>query len=81
VVQDRPISSEEHRRLLERFANWHVLRRLRQTAAKEPVTSYRANNARRVLRVAEVLLVDLAGHGRCLNEWASDQRDSASRIA
>lgn len=62
------ISNPEHRRLLERFATWHVLRRLRLSAREQPINSYRANNARRLLRVSALFLDDLAEHGRRLDE-------------
>lgn len=69
------INDPAHRKLLERFATWHVLRRLRQTAREQPINSYRANNARRLLRVAVLFLDDLAAHGRRLDECTQTDID------
>lgn len=69
------INDPAHRRLLERFATWHVLRRLRQTAREQPINSYRANNARRLLRLAALFLDDLAAHRRRLDECTQTDID------
>lgn len=69
------ISDPGRRRLLERLATWHVLRRLRQAAREQPINSYRANNARRLLRLAALFLDDLAAHGRRLDQCTQTDID------
>jgi hypothetical protein len=53
-----------HRKLLNRFANWRVQRRLRLDAEDTPLSSYRINSARFSLRMAHSFLAELAAHGR-----------------
>lgn len=62
-----------HRRLLTRFATWHVSRRLREN---QPVTSYRKNNARTMLRDAERFLAYLADRGRRIDECTQNDLDT-----
>ncbi|MCP2256171.1 Site-specific recombinase XerD [Prauserella aidingensis] len=62
-----------HRRLLTRFATWHVSRRLREN---QPVTSYRQNNARTMLRDAERFLAYLADRGRRIDECTQNDLDT-----
>lgn len=62
------IEDTEHRRILQRFATWHILRQLRLIAAREPVGSYRANIARARLRAPAEFLRLLAGHDRTLRQ-------------
>lgn len=60
------ISDVEHRKTLERFATWEVLRNLRMTAAQKPIGNYRNQVSRDQLRQAAAFLADLASHGRSL---------------
>lgn len=53
------ITDPEHRKVLHQYATWQVLRRLRATAADGPIGHYRAQNARRGLRVAAGFLEHL----------------------
>lgn len=62
------VADLEQRKTLHRFATWHVLRRLRATAAKEPIGHYRNQLARAGLRQAAVFLTDLADNGRELGQ-------------
>ena len=68
---------DEHRKQLERYATWRVLRRLRHTAATTPIGHYRNQNARQQLRVAAEFLDYLAAsntrladcHQATLDRW------------
>lgn len=62
------ICDPEHRKLLHRFATWHVLRHLRTITNTEPIGHYRNQNARVQLRRAAAFLSWLADHGRGLHE-------------
>ncbi|WP_284740255.1 hypothetical protein [Amycolatopsis sp. RTGN1] len=62
------IEDPQHRSMLERFATWHVLRQLRNTAARQPINPGRANLARHVLRTSAQFLVHLAEHNRPLED-------------
>jgi len=62
------VQDPDHRKILSRFATWHVLRQLRATAATQPIGYYRNQSARTNLRQAMLFLTDLAGHGRELGE-------------
>jgi len=54
------ITERQRRKVLHQYATWHVLRRLRATAAEGPIGHYRAQNARRGLRVAAAFLEHVA---------------------
>ncbi len=60
------IDDDEHRRLLTRYATWHVLRHLRATARGEPIGHYRHQSARYRLRQSAGFLVSLDGQGLSL---------------
>ncbi|WP_132117116.1 GNAT family N-acetyltransferase [Actinocrispum wychmicini] len=60
------IDDPDHRKILNRHAAWHVLRKLRRVAADGPIGGYRNNNARQQLKMAAVFLTDLADRGRDL---------------
>jgi integrase len=57
------IEETEQRRLLERFATWHLLRRLRAVAADGPIGYARQQNAQKTLKIAAEFLAHLAGRG------------------
>jgi hypothetical protein len=57
------IADTGRRRLLERFATWHLLRRLRQIAADGPIGYGRQQNAQKALTIAAGFLTYLADHG------------------
>jgi hypothetical protein len=67
------IEDPQHRRLLERFATWHVLRKLRTISTRQPINSGRENLARHVLRTSAQFLTHLAEHDRHLGDCG--QRD------
>ena len=57
------ISDPEQHKLLQQYASWHVLRRLRAAAAAGPVGHYRDQNARHDLRIAAQFLDQLRAQG------------------
>lgn len=57
------IEDREQRRLLERFATWHLLRRLRQSAEDGPVGYGRQQNAQKTLTTAGEFLNYLTERG------------------
>jgi hypothetical protein len=59
---DRP----EHRQVVERFAAWHVQRRLRRFADRGPVTDKQTQQARAEIRLAIAFLAWLGERGRGL---------------
>ena len=59
---DRP----EHRQVVERFAAWHVQRRLRRSAEAGPVTAKQTQQARAEIRLAIAFLTWLGERGRGL---------------
>jgi hypothetical protein len=69
----------EHRKLLHRFATWHVLRKLRIRAASGPIGHYRGQAGRDQLRQTARFLTHLAEHdvtlAQCtqadLDRWAA----------
>lgn len=69
------IPNVEHRKALNRFATWQVLRELRTTASTEPIGHYRNQNARSCLRQSAEFLVDLADHGRALADCTQADLD------
>ena len=58
------ISLPGHRQLVERFASWHVRRRLRRFADRGPVTGKQTGQARGEIRLAIAFLAWLHGRGR-----------------
>ena len=60
------ISQRGHRQLVERFASWHVRRRLRGFADRGPVTGKQTQQARGEIRLAIAFLAWLHGRGRAL---------------
>ena len=60
------IDDPEHRKTLRYFLTWHLLRSFRALAADHPLGHARPQAARRHLRVAAWLLVDLTFHDRSL---------------
>jgi hypothetical protein len=69
------IDDPDHRKILDRYATWHVLRKLRRVAGDGPIGSYRNNNAREHLKMAAVFLADLTGWGRDLAECTQADLD------
>jgi hypothetical protein len=61
------IRDDEHRRLLTRYATWHVLRQLRATARHKPIGHYRHQSARYRLRLSAAFLTDLDGQDLSLH--------------
>jgi site-specific recombinase XerD len=61
------VGDTEHRRVVERFAVWHVQRRLRQFADRGPVTDKQTQQARREVRQAVAFLAWLQDQGRTLS--------------
>ena len=60
------IGQPEHRQLVERFASWHVQRRLRGFADRAPVTGKQTKQAREEVRLAITFLAWLHGRLRTL---------------
>jgi hypothetical protein len=60
------IDQREHRQIVERFAAWHVQRRLRRFADHGPVTDKQTQQARSEVRQAVAFLTWLDGRGRTL---------------
>jgi hypothetical protein len=56
----------EHRKVIERFAAWHVQRRLRRFADRGPVTEKQTDQARREIRLAIAFLTWLRRRGHQL---------------
>jgi len=69
----RQVQDEEHRKILTRYATWHVLRHLRQAADHGPIGHYRHQNARYQLRQAAAWLAHLGSAGATLDTCG--QRD------
>jgi hypothetical protein len=69
------VEDPEHRKLLHRFATWHVLRKLRAAAATGPIGHYRNQNARSQLRQVAAFLGDLAAHDRALADCTQADLD------
>jgi hypothetical protein len=69
------LPDEEHRKALNRFATWQLLRQLRATASTEPIGHYRNQNARSCLRQSAAFLVDLHDHGRALADCTQADLD------
>ena len=61
------IADDDHRTTLRHFITWHILRTLREAAARGPLRYTAPQNARRHLRKAAWFLDHLAGRGRTLN--------------
>ena len=73
--------AEPHRSLLEQYATWDILRKLRATAAQQPLGPSRADNARTKITQAEAFLSWLDHRGRPdeatqtdLDAWHSEKR-------
>ena len=64
----------EHRRLVERFASWHVRRRLRGFAGHGTVTGKQIQQARDEIRLAIAFLAWLHGRGRALRRLPAGRR-------
>lgn len=60
------IDRHQHRQVVERFAAWHVQRRLRCFADRGPVTEKQTQQAREEVRQAIAFLIWLHGRGRTL---------------
>ena len=70
------IQDDGHRRVLERFATWHLLRRLRTVAADGPIGYGRQQNAQKNLTTAAEFLTYLAEHGIRLEELTQADLDA-----
>jgi hypothetical protein len=69
------ITDPENRKVLHQYATWQVLRRLRATATDGPIGHYRAQNARRGLRVAAAFLEHLTSIDTTLAECRQGDLD------
>jgi integrase len=70
------IGQSEHRRLVERFASWHVRRRLRGFAGRGTVTGKQIQQARDEIRLAIAFLAWLHGRGRALADCRQGDVDA-----
>ena len=69
------VPDDEHRKILHRFATWHLLRRLRSAAATAPVGHYRSQLARAHLRQAAAFLLYLSSRATTLAECTQADLD------
>ena len=69
------LADPEHRKILQQFATWHVLRHLRTTAERSPIRPYRNVNARTRLRKAAGFLVALVARGNELGQGTQSELD------
>jgi len=60
------IDNTEHRRLIDRYATWHELRRHRAAATRKPISSSSINQSRQSINRAGDLLAWLDEHGSTL---------------
>lgn len=70
------IDRREHRQLVERFASWHIQRRLRHFAERGPITDPQTGQAREEVRQAIAFLAWLHGRGRTLATCAQADIDA-----
>lgn len=71
-----PAYPPEHAQLLERFATWHHLRRMRQRADTGTLKPGAANSAKQEISVAAQFLAHLADHGATLLETTQRHIDT-----
>src|ERR1700730_8416158 len=57
-----------HRALIDQFATWHILRKLRDIAARQPVGHHRTGAARRKIIKAAEFLAWLAGRSATIRQ-------------
>lgn len=69
------IPDPDHAKILERYATWDVLRRLRRAAQSAPIGPYRNQNARFNLRVAAAFLEHLHRRGATLADCSQADLD------
>jgi hypothetical protein len=70
------ISNDTHRSLLQRFATWHILRRIRAAASEGPVGYARNQGARYKLTQSAAFLTWLASRNRALADCAQADIDA-----
>jgi len=70
-----------HRQLIERFASWHVRRRLRRFADRGPVTGKQTGQCRDEIRLAIAFLAWLHGRGRELADCRQADVDASPAAA
>ncbi len=70
------LSQPGHRQLIERFASWHVRRRLRGFAGRGPVTGRQTQQARGEVSQAIAFLAWLHGRGRTLADCRQAEIDA-----
>lgn len=70
------ITDTEQRRLLERFATWHTLHKLRATAARHPLSPGSTATARDGLRQSAKFLLWLADRGRTIGQCRQADLDA-----
>jgi len=70
------ISDPEHRKTIDRFAHWHLLRQLRARAADGPISDGAFLNAKQSTTVAVGFLTWLAGRGIELHQLSQHELDA-----
>lgn len=70
------IEDADHRKLLERFATWHLLRKLRLRAAEQPLGHSRQQSARLALVQSETFLTHLDARGHTLDQCTQADLDA-----
>ncbi|MFF1723189.1 hypothetical protein [Streptomyces sviceus] len=70
------VSDPEHRKLLQLFAAWHVERRLRAPAYRDPLTGSQTEQARNEVHRAIAFLDHLAQRGRALADCTQADADT-----
>lgn len=70
------IANTDQRAILTRYATWHLLRHLRNAAAKSPLDPYRQQTARHQARVAATFLTWLDNHQHTLETCTQALLDS-----
>ncbi|MEV5086119.1 hypothetical protein AB0K74_48200 [Streptomyces sp. NPDC056159] len=70
------IEDPEHRRLLQHFATWHQMRRLRSKAEKGPLGRSQTNQTKQEITQAGAFLAQLAGRGRTIERCQQADLDA-----
>lgn len=70
------VDNIDHRKVIDRFARWHLLRQLRTQAAQAPVTPGAFLNAKQTTTVAINFLTWLSGRNRQLDQLTQHDLDA-----
>ncbi|MGC5006730.1 hypothetical protein [Streptomyces sp. DT203] len=70
------VEEPEHHRLLQHFATWRLLRRLREKAEKQPLGKSQADHARRQFNEARAFLTWLASRSRSPDRCRQEDLDA-----